>query len=906
MINTSMQYRQALYEDHRVFLSKATIELADGTILSLPPSHIMQGGIKISDAVSGSGSFDIGSAIINKLTLNINNMYDTYSNYNFSDAVITVFIGLQLSDHTEWLKKGVFLADDPSSVSGIITLEALDYMTKFDQIYRGGLGFPATLKDIVLTCCSQCGVIPASVQFDHNNYIVDHNPFDENDTVTCRELISYCAQIAGCFARCNADGKLELKWYDTAVFPILEQSDGGYLNDYRSGAELDGGDFKDYSTGANTDGGDFIGLPAYHHIYSLSSLKIATDDVVITGIRVNASDGMDGEGKTLKGESVLCGTEGYVLELSSNPLIEYGRAASVADFLGRKIVGMKFRPLEASALSNPAIEAGDCMIVTDRKQNSYSCFVTNLSFTTSGYESLVCGAQPPARQSSERQSAVTKAIIEARKNAQQEISRYDNYARQLNSLAMNAMGFYETSLIQDDGSIIKYLHDKPLLTDSLIIYKKSIDGFFISKDGGQTYINGFDHDGNAVLNILAAIGIEADWIDTRGLTATDDMGNTTLEVDASTGKVRIIADSFSLQGKTIPALASEEAQKSVSALNASLGTDEIFRRLTNNGALQGIYMKNGSLYVNASYIMSGMLTLGGNGNTNGSLRLLSADGGTEYAHMDNRGLLAYRGKIGNWIFDNNAIYNGPWPTGTRDNNSTGMGTWNPDFAFWAGNGKFRVTQNGKVFCYDMEINGNAFGDDCKCTIVNGSGDHTTYLYGSGLQVHHNPRSSEYCSMNATGVSAHNGKNWSQMHATFFVVQDSTGNKTEYTSSGQIVSSLERWKTDIEEENSLLDEVRKTKVYSFRYRSEPKNTGPNTPDPQNVSSGKKYGFVIGDNYPLTDKIIATNGQGIDSYNAVGVLWGGVKELSNKVDVLEHKIQELEGIIHKLIGGDKNGN
>ncbi|MBU9745739.1 hypothetical protein KTH81_18095 [Lachnospiraceae bacterium ASD3451] len=901
MLNTSTQYQQALYEDHREFLSKASIELEDGTILDLSSAEIMQGGIKIVDGVSGNGSFDIGSAIINKLTLNINNIYDTYSTYNFTNAIISVFIGLKLQDHIEWLKKGVYIADDPTCVSGIITLEALDYMSKFDRLFNNNITYPATLQTIINSCCSQCGVILASGHFDHYDYVVEKNPFDDNDSITCRELISYCAQIAGCFARCNTDGKLELKWYDTFVFRNLENNDGGFLNNYLTGVNIDGGNFIDYETGANADSGSFTNALTYHHIYSLSSLKIATDDVVITGIRVTSADSKE-EGKdTLKGETVLYGNSGYILEIGSNPLIEFGKADVIANYLGTKIIGMKFRPLEASVLGNPAMEAGDSIIVTDRNQNSYCSYITNLSYTSGGYENLKCDAQSPARQSSERLTAVTKAIIEAQKNAQIQLSRYDNYARQLNSLAMNAMGFYETTRIQDDGSTIKYLHDKPLLADSLVIYKKSIDGFFLSKDGGQTYINGFDNNGNAVLNILAAIGIESDWIDTRGLTASDENGNITFEVDAATGKIRIVADSFVLRGKTIPELAYTEAEKAVGNLDTFLNTAEIFKRLTNNGAIQGIYMKNGNLYINASYIMSGTLTLGGNGNTNGSLRLLSADGSTEYAHMDNRGLIAYKGNIGNWVFDNNAIYNNLWPTGERDNKSTGMGTWNTDWAFWAGDGKFRVTQNGKLFCYDIAVNGNKFGDDCKCTIVNDSGDYTTYLYGSGLQVHHSPRSGEYVSMNTTGVSAHNGSNWSQMHATYFLVQDSGGSFTKYTSSGQIVSSQECLKTNITEETALLDEVRNTNVYSFNYL-----TDIDKEDPDNTMRKKKYGFVIGEQYALTDKIIAGNGQGIDSYNAVGVLWGGVKELTEKVDLLENRISELETILQTYIGGEKNGN
>ena len=64
----------------------------------------------------------------------------------------------------------------------------------------------------------------------------------------------------------------------------------------------------------------------------------------------------------------------------------------------------------------------------------------------------------------------------------------------------------------------------------------------------------------------------------------------------------------------------------VTTLNTALNQTEIFNRLTNNGAIQGIYMQNGQLYINASYIQSGTLKLGGVNNTNGVLQVFDANG----------------------------------------------------------------------------------------------------------------------------------------------------------------------------------------------------------------------------------------------------------------------------------------
>jgi len=65
------------------------------------------------------------------------------------------------------------------------------------------------------------------------------------------------------------------------------------------------------------------------------------------------------------------------------------------------------------------------------------------------------------------------------------------------------------------------MHDKPTLAESLKIWKQTADAFAISTDGGETYTAGFDAEGNAVFNILSAIGINADWIRLGKLLSTD-------------------------------------------------------------------------------------------------------------------------------------------------------------------------------------------------------------------------------------------------------------------------------------------------------------------------------------------------------------------------------------------------
>lgn len=539
MINTSTEFKQAMKENNTC-VSKAEILLKDGTKLSIG-SNVIQGGIKIDDSVCSTGKFEIGNAISNKLCIYLNNMQDDFSEYDFTDATVTVWVGKVLSKTTEWLKKGVFCAQDPTTTPGIITLECLDNMSKFNTVYDGKLIFPATLQDIVQYCCSKCNVLLSSEVFPNSKYQVMKNPFRDGGNFTYRVIIQYCAMLAGCFARCNTDGILELKWYNTQAFET----------------------------------------ESYAEIKSFSSLSVSTEDVVITGIRVTASD-LEHEDKTEKGETYLAGAEGYVLSIAGNPLVEYGQAKTVASLLAERIVGMRFRPMTASCLGNPSWEAGDALILTDRKGKTYKSFLTNLTYYTGNYESISCDAEPAARHSADHYTEIEKIIASIKRDTRFQLSEYGKYLDQMNGLAINAMGYYETVEIQDDGSRITYMHDKPSMGDSKIIYKKSIDGYFWSKDGGNTWTGGIDKNGNAVMNVIAAIGLHAEWITSGKLQVSDDEGNIVFLVDMDTKQVIISGDHIQIGKETATDLINTANKNASEALNAAAKARNVTMQLSND------------------------------------------------------------------------------------------------------------------------------------------------------------------------------------------------------------------------------------------------------------------------------------------------------------------------------------
>ena len=147
---------------------------------------------------------------------------------------------------------------------------------------------------------------------------------------------------------------------------------------------------------------------------------------------------------------------------------------------------------------------------------SYSALVTNLSFDPDDNMSISCDAESPKKTESQRPTELEQTLAKMRKETENALSNYDLIVQQMSQLAANTLGFHETKIIQDDGSVIVYRHDKPKLSESKIVYKSGIDGFFVTrsytgKDSTTVWKAGFDSNGNAALNILSVIGIHWDW-----------------------------------------------------------------------------------------------------------------------------------------------------------------------------------------------------------------------------------------------------------------------------------------------------------------------------------------------------------------------------------------------------------
>lgn len=646
MKNVSSAFKNELKNGNRKYIKSLKLTLNDGTELLIDNSKLWQNGLKIESATSNQNSFDIGAAIIGQLTLTLNNITDEYSGYDFTDCIASnVRVGLKLPNNTtEYLSYGKYYLNEAKYNGSIITLTFYDCLYKFDKSYsQSNLSYPATLGQILRDACSVCGVSMGTVEFDNDDYVVQSRPDDKS--LTFRQVLKWIGEISVHYFFADEEGRLSVGWYDLESQnnqieeAILQDTDGENILDTNN---------------------DEIITSIESGIRHFVSLSAGLDDVVITGVRVLHDVEGDSGTETI---TYQAGSDGYLIEISKNKLIQGDEGTNVANIVAAKLVGLRFRAYQATGLSDPTREVGDTVWLIDRKNNRYKSVITNNTFQPGNFQNFSCGAVSPARNSATRYSQITQVYVDYRKDIEKERTDREKALDELAERIDGSSGLFTTEEIQEDGSTIFYLHNKPMLSESDIIWKMTAEAWGVSTDGGKTYNAGMTVDGDTIVRILTAVGVNADWIKTGAISVEDTDGNETFYVDTETGQVRIVANSFSLKGKSISEIADEEVNDfadnvysptianlqsqidtAVNELDESLNQEGVFNRLTNNGTVQGIFLEDGDLYINATYIKSGTLTLGGTNNQYGKLSIRNASN-KEIGRWNKDGVYIYGGEI---------------------------------------------------------------------------------------------------------------------------------------------------------------------------------------------------------------------------------------------------------------------
>lgn len=607
MINVSNAFREKLEAGEPVRMV-VDITFPDGTKKTID-KDVMNGDNGFSDCADSS-SFPVGATICKTLTLSINNDQEQWKNYSFYGAKIHAYLKLQTSyaapesvstlldesynpildstgdpiiatqaatkDIIETIDKGVYTVTTPEQYSDIINVTALDDMYKANKTYTSGLKLPQSLINLVRDACKTVG-IGMNLTMDHGDIIIRSIP----DSMTFRQLFGYAAMVESANARIDYSGNLQFVKWD---FGKME-------SDNAATVDADGFiHFGDANPSIDTDG--FVSLPGWtinaEGFLALTSgpgsdvqrlmayanpPALSSDDIVITGIRLKNGEA---DNNTDTDYSGMYGEEGYVLELE-NELIDTDQLQTIANIIGEQIVGARFRNLEGDLIYNPLVEFGDMVYTYDRLGSKYVTPLTDVSGNVGGLTTVKTQADDPIRGSSDFYGNSTKAIVAARQMVQKETSAREEAIQRLAETLRSSSGLYMTQEPQQDGSIIYYMHNKPTIKESNIIWKLTAEAFAVSIDGGKTYPYGFAVTGELITRLLYAEGINADYINAGTLIVRDKSGNVIFEADMDTGSVTLDGSYVTIGGKPLDEKIEDVENMAALARNMTMQLDNDYQ-----------------------------------------------------------------------------------------------------------------------------------------------------------------------------------------------------------------------------------------------------------------------------------------------------------------------------------------
>ena len=510
---------------------RLSVLLNNGTLLSLTEEHVMLGGLTRDSSTTVDGAFTVGAAVTGKLTVILDNSDQSLSEHDFRAAEITASLGGQLSDwNYELIQIGIYTVDEYTYDGSNITLTAYDNLHKFDlPCSESSVTFPRTITQLITQACSLAGVTLANTSIPNGSYSVTEQP-ESWDTMTWHDVVSYCAQIGCCFARILPDGKLFLSWYNVASLPG-DQYDGGTFDTettpYSDGAALDGGDFT-YSETVDISGGEFGDRDDVTIIGSSFDLSVDTDDVLITGVTVTlaATNNIEATEGTADYEKTL-GTSGYVIRVENNPLIETtANADAVCAFLYDYLVGMRFRPLSASIPENPALEAGDVALVVDRYNNTYTSFLSHVTYTTNSSTQISCDAESTMQNLKARYSETQKTRALAQRTFEKAITDAESAMQTIMSAVATTLGLNRFTESDGHGGTIYTYGNGTTLATSNIRWRFSAGALMVSSDYGRTWNGALTANGTAVLQEIYAVKVNADNILAGTITGRTISGGT--------------------------------------------------------------------------------------------------------------------------------------------------------------------------------------------------------------------------------------------------------------------------------------------------------------------------------------------------------------------------------------------
>lgn len=545
----------ALLAANHTLLMKATLTLADSTVLNLTSEDFMAGSARFEQAVSSDGSFDLGGAIVGTMSVTLANHNGRFDSYDLDGTTIVPYVGKKLANNNyEWLRLGTYDVIKPDSYGGTIGITCSDVLNRLARHKYSELSvtYPIYPQALLSAIVSYIGLsITYEVTPVNNAVPITRAP---DSDMTLLDAAGYLAQMMGYWLVGNSTGNVTASWYDTSAF-----APGG----------------------------------TPYEVEDAFSTSVMTVDVTITGVQVTETDEvtLDADGNEVNGRAggtYLSGTSDYCLTIPYNPFIAYGTGQTVAAGLFSRVGGMSFRPYTNSMPCDPRIEVGDALVVTDRRGNTHNAYATGVILKPDGAMDTRCTAKAPASNSNLSASPLSMAVTAVKASVERSSQVAD--AAKAIATATDQYFWEDTNGVHVSTENKVAAGVRNILINSLgIILRERLNNLAALAAGDLSFFDGL---GNNTSNIVARFGSSGAQIgsvdgthltvDSDSVDVVDGSSNTLLTMGADTG--------------ALVALIQTALEALQILVRDSSGTSEIYLHKTRSQTLNDNAATLGALY----------------------------------------------------------------------------------------------------------------------------------------------------------------------------------------------------------------------------------------------------------------------------------------------------------------------
>ena len=532
MLNISSACLKALYND-AVQAIQIHVAPLRGSEFDVTERDIVQGGFSYDNFLVSDDVLQVGSITAAEVNITLENADGRFDRILFAGAVLTVRLRIQLeSGKYEPIPLGVYTVNEQPRSGSALALTAYDNIMLLDvpfdkNAFANGL---VSERDIVRTGISACGLHCNDYTMFRDVSDVSPSLIQSESSITWRQVIMWCCQLNCVNGVADENGDIAFKFYEKYVPSPLQTEAGESL-------ETEYGDLLLVEEVVKND------FPITEADRYMDQSSFDEEDCVITGHRFKDGD------ETYPADANM----DYCLQSENNLVwLASEQKEEKAAAVNAVMAGFTYFPYQCSITPLPHLQLMDSIDYVRNGVHHHS-IITNIQFVLNGGMAIAAKAKSKVQKGWASVGALTpgqQAIIDrlskrvTKTHAQ--LSDYENALLLFNERMFNAMGLYKTIETPQDGGMIVYFHDKPLLEESATIYMFSTSGFAWTVDGwndGKPVWNyGFTDNGEAILNKIQAYIISAELIKTGRLQSQN--GASWIDMDDGTFCFRAIKDAW--------------------------------------------------------------------------------------------------------------------------------------------------------------------------------------------------------------------------------------------------------------------------------------------------------------------------------------------------------------------------